>query len=232
MTPQQFVQNTDGKAVTYDGLKENYGQCEQLVCLFWKDVYGFNCPPIPYAKDLITNPTILENFTVIPVGQEQAWDVAVFGASNSINSPEAGHTDIVLSAQGNGFTGWDSNWGGVTDQNATSVGFGYPAAHQVTHTYNDVIGFLRYKEANMPSLADLDTVKRGFLGFWMPDQVAAAGGDSFIQGFVGTETNSFVEALANSPQFLQKRQQYESTLANQTAGFTPVTEQLYTKNGG
>lgn len=149
MLPQQFVNSTSGRAVTYDGLKVNYGQCEQLVCLFWQDIYNFRCPPIPYAADLITNPTVLEFFEVIPVGQEQPWDVAIFGASASINSPVAGHTDIVLVPIEGGFIGWDSNWGNVTDQNVGTPGYGYPAAHQVQHSYMDIIGFLRYKELVM-----------------------------------------------------------------------------------
>ena len=145
MDLQQFIQTTSGHAVTYDNIKANYGQCEQLVCLYWKDVYGFITPPIPYAKDLWTNSVVLESFNQVPVGQEQAGDVAVFGASTQINSPVAGHTDIVLSGIANGFNGYDSNWGGVVDKNAGTPGFGYPAAHPVQHSHVDVLGFLRFK---------------------------------------------------------------------------------------
>lgn len=145
----QFRTNTNGLAVTYDNVVANYGQCEQLVCLYWAEVYEYEAPLIPYAYELYTNPDILENFTQIPLGQEQAGDVAVFGKSSSINSPVAGHTDIVISATSGGFIGWDSNWGGVTDTNKGTPGYGYPAAHQVTHTNNDVLGFLRFKGEDM-----------------------------------------------------------------------------------
>lgn len=164
MTPQLFVQENTGKAVTYDGIRGNYGQCEQLVCLFWKYVYGFLCPPIASAKDLITNPFILANFSVEPVGREQSWDVAVFGASAAIDSPTDGHTDIVLNPQPNGFLGFDSNWGGVTDHNTGTPGYGYPAAHQVTHSHDDVLGFLRWKGGDMPITEDaLYMIFRGIL---------------------------------------------------------------------
>lgn len=152
----QFMTNTNGKAVTYDNVSANYGQCEQLVCLYWEQVYGFKCPLIPYAKDLINNPTVLASFNVVAVGQEQVGDVAVFGASTTINSPVAGHTDIVLGPISGGFTGWDSNWGGVTDQNQGTSGYGYPAAHQVTHNYGDVIGFLRFKGGNVDNLTEAE----------------------------------------------------------------------------
>lgn len=151
MTLQQFVDETTGKSVTYDGLKENWGQCEQLVCLYWKQVYGFICPPIPAAKDLWINPTVLGSFGRVPIGQEVAGDVAVFGASSAINSPIYGHTDIVL---GKGFQGFDSNWGNVNDTNPKSPTYGYPVAHKVQHSYIDVLGFLRWKGGDMAYVTD------------------------------------------------------------------------------
>lgn len=143
MNIDTFVTQNTGQAVSYDGVADNIGQCEQLVCCYWRDVFGFLCPPIPAAKDLWTNGTVLGSFDQIPVGQEQKGDVAVFGASTSINSPEFGHTDIVLAP---GFLGFDSNWGGVKAPN------GYPAAHNVQHNYGDVLGFLRFKSNNGDSM--------------------------------------------------------------------------------
>lgn len=143
MTLAQFVANSAGGALSYDGVKANIGQCEQLVCCYWRDVVGFLCPPIPAAKDLWTNPTVLASFDQIAVGKEQPGDVGVWGASSLINSPESGHTDIVLSP---GFTGLDSNWGGVKAPS------GYPAAHRVQHNYSDVLGFLRPKGGTMDKI--------------------------------------------------------------------------------
>lgn len=167
MTLDQFVANNDGKAVSYDGVKDNIGQCEQLVCCYWRDVYAFLCPPIPAAKDLWTNPTVLASFTQIPVGQEQAGDVAVFGASNAINSPLYGHTDIVLLP---GYTGFDSNWGGVMAPS------GYPAAHKVKHSYVDVLGFLRFKSNNgvtMPTKQNVQDYIKTYTGAdATPQQIA------------------------------------------------------------
>ncbi len=64
---------------------------------------------------------------------------------------------------------------------------------------------------NMPSTVDLNTVKQGFIAYWTPEQIAAAGGDAFMAGFVGTESNSFINALATSPQFTNKRLDQEQT---------------------
>lgn len=151
MNLSQFISTYNGHAVTYDNIDDNLGQCEQLVCFYWEKVYGFKCPMIPAAKDLWTNPVVLANFDRIPVGQEQAGDVGVFGASSAINSPEFGHTDIVVNKTASGYTGFDSNWGGVTDKHP-GRGYGYPAAHEVQHSYTDVLGFLRKKGASSTTL--------------------------------------------------------------------------------
>lgn len=202
MDLQQFIQNTSGKAVTYDGLKINYGQCEQLVCLYWKDVYGFATPSIPYAKDLITNPTVLGSFNVIPAGQEQANDVAVFGASSSIGSPVAGHTDIVLQGQtGGGFLGWDSNWGGVTDKNQGTPGFGYPAAHQVQHSYNDVIGFLRFKaQGDDEMVTNIDAWFERWQRLGRQVRGRIMGSDEFRNAAVGRTWTEATDILSNDPE--------------------------------
>lgn len=192
MTLDQFVSTNTGKAVTYDGLKEDYGQCEQLVCRYWKDVLGFSCPPIPAAKDLWTNPTILKNFDRIPVGKEQKGDVAVFGASSAINSPEFGHTDIVLKP---GFTGFDSNWGGVKASN------GYPAAHTVQHNYTDVLGFLRKKDMSKEALTLQEADALYLLAFGPKRHIDAAG----KKATVGRPLMEQIQRLRRSAEYKKGR---------------------------
>lgn len=63
---------------------------------------------------------------------------------------------------------------------------------------------------NMPSLANETDVKRLLLAYYTPEQVAASGGDAYVQGFVGTELSALIQAFADSPQFLQKRQAEEA----------------------
>jgi hypothetical protein len=138
-TLPKFIADYTGQAVSYDGIKANTGQCEQLVLLYWKDVYGFKAPAIPGAYQLWTNATVLKSFEQIAIGEEQPGDVAVWAPNSDINSSEYGHTDIVVKP---GFLGFDSNWGGVT---TTVNGIVYPAAHEVQHSYLDVMGFLRWK---------------------------------------------------------------------------------------
>lgn len=157
MTLDDFVTTYTGQAVSYDGVQADFGQCLQLVCLYWQQVYGYNCPDMAGAVDLWTNADVLANFDQIPVGQEQSGDVAVWGASSLINSPEYGHTAIVITPNGStGFTSFDSNWGGVTASN------GYPAAHQVQHDMTDVLGFLRKGEGMNPTPAQAGATYAAF----------------------------------------------------------------------
>lgn len=203
MNLQQFISTNNGEAVTYDNIKVNYGQCEQLVCLYWKELYGFNCPPIPYAYLLWTNPTVLAAFEQIPIGQEQPGDVAVFGRSTLINSPEAGHTDIVVQGQtGGGFLGFDSNWGTTATTNYQVIsGVKYPAAHEVQHTYSDVLGFLRYKGE--------ETMDRGVMGAMKFLAVRQTG------DITDAEYSTYKNDLAGWVQYLT-RVQAEHNIAPQT----------------
>lgn len=143
ITLQEYIAETQGKAISYDGLKANAGQCAQLVCEWWLEGYGFRCPLVPAAKDLWTNPTVLANFSQLTLGDAQPGDVIVWNASAAINSPVFGHTDIFIGFTNGGFNGWDSNWGNVTNAQ------GQPIAHQVTHTSVAVFGALRWKGASM-----------------------------------------------------------------------------------
>jgi hypothetical protein len=139
----QFITNEAGQAVSYDNVPANTGQCEQLVQEYCVQVLGWKPPLIPTAVEWWTNPTVLANFTQISVGQEQPGDIGVFGASAVINSPIAGHIDIVVTPASGGYVGFDSNWGNVN--NAA----GYPVAHETNHTFTDVLGFLRYNGGSM-----------------------------------------------------------------------------------
>lgn len=209
MTLDQFVAKYNGGAASYDGLEENYGQCEQLVCCYWKEVYGFNCPPIPAAKDLWTNPTVLNSFGQIPLGQEQAGDVAVWGASSLINSPEFGHTDIALSP---GFTGFDSNWGGVKTPE------GYPAAHQVKHNYTDVLGFLRFKGGSM---ATDSLTKEEIAGIY---QLAFDNDDypqDLINAYTGKGLDGLVTQLLADPSYQAHKLQVNNPSVQ--VGFKPYS---------
>lgn len=188
MTLADFVTTNTGVAVSYDGLLVNKGQCEQLVCLYWEQCLGFKCPSIPLAKDLWTNSTILASFDQIPTGQEEVGDAAVWGASSLINSPVAGHTGIVL---GSGFTSFDSNWGQEYDAN------GYPIAHEVTHDYQDVLGFLRLKEAEVSTVGETEFnyLFRAFFG-----DINLVTQEDRIK-WIGTETNTVIREMEADPRY-------------------------------
>lgn len=166
MTLDDFVIQTTGRAVTYDNVQANYGQCEQLVQVYQREVQNTPVFVTPYAKNywlLFKGSPLEAYYDQIQPGQSmEVGDIVVLGASSSINSPVAGHIDICLIPKAGGYTGFDSNWAGVTDQNHKTSGYGYPAAHQVQHTLKDVLGYLRLKEDNvsMPNSGDITNAKR------------------------------------------------------------------------
>jgi hypothetical protein len=149
----QFVQNETGVAATFDNVKANWGQCAQLVSVYCVKVLGWTPPLIAGASDWWTNPTVLANFKQIPTNQLQPGDIVVFAASSVINSPEFGHIDIFLSSIAGGYLGFDSNWGHLVDTNPSSPTYGYPIAHQVQHSFVDVLGGLRYNGSAMKPTA-------------------------------------------------------------------------------
>ena len=242
-----FISTYRGQAVSYDGIAANSGQCEQLIQLYWKECLGFDSPGIAAAVELWTNTTILENFEQIAIGDEQAGDVAVFGASSVINSPVYGHTDICVTPSGGaGYLGFDSNWGGVTASN------GYPAAHEVQHTMKDVLGFLRFKEIAVEPFnsGDAQNITNAlFGGGTPPDFVTAQIGQDYKTAVENLLTynylNVFVQANAGDQANVNnalgtnlsivgvawKNVVYDYVLKNlPTNNYSPVTEQLYTKN--
>jgi len=140
MNLAQFIATYTNQATDVDGVAADIGQCVQLVSLYCQKV--LNVPyPNANAKDWWNNPVCLANFDQVAAGQPMLpGDIVVWGASNLINSPLYGHIDICVSADANGFTGFDSNWGGVNNAQ------GQPVAHEVRHILTDVLGYLRIKE--------------------------------------------------------------------------------------
>lgn len=186
MNLNQFITGFTGQAICYDGVLADTGQCVQLVAEYCVRVLGFT-PPMKNAVDWWTDDSVNAAFTKIPIGQEQPGDIAIWGASNVINSPLYGHIDIVVAP---GFTGFDSNWGGVN--NAA----GYPIAHQVSHNYTDVLGFLRYNGGNMVPInnGDVVNVYQSLLNR-QPDQEAL---NYWINS---TDWKDFIYSIINSDEF-------------------------------
>lgn len=145
MTLAAFVATENSQALDYDGIPADTGQCVQPVSYYCVNVLDIT-PPLLNAVDwwykFATTPVLIGNFDQIPYNANSlplAGDIVVFGPSASINSPIYGHIDICIqNGTAAGYIGFDSNWGG--DYNSQ----GYPVAHQVAHTYNDVLGFLRF----------------------------------------------------------------------------------------
>lgn len=71
----------------------------------------------------------------------------------------------------------------------------------------------------MPSKVDIERVNELFVAFWTRPQIEAeaqkAGKtvDQWLQGWVGTESNSMIKSLAESPQYRNKRLDAENEVA-------------------
>jgi hypothetical protein len=184
-----FITTYTGEAVDVDGVAADIGQCVQLVALYCQKVLGTTLPDVRGAVDLWTNTEVLAEFTQITAGNEQAGDIAAWGASSLINSPTYGHTDIVIS---HGFNGFDSNWGNVNNAQ------GQPIAHQVEHTYQDVLGFLRFRQGgvtmNTPPVNEGDIINMCNLGNWSP-------GETYINTCNGSDWKKFMYDLTSQPGF-------------------------------
>jgi CHAP domain len=149
LTLAQFIATENGQALDYDGIPADTGQCVQLVAYYCQNVLGVTPPAlnaVDWWNDYGSEPSLVNNFDRIaysPSNLPKKGDIVVFGASNAINSPLYGHIDIAIAdGTASGYIGFDSNWGG--DYNAQ----GYPVAHQVAHSYMDVLGYLRPKGDN------------------------------------------------------------------------------------
>jgi hypothetical protein len=207
------------------------------------DVYGLPYFYAPGAIDIWQTPgSLVNNFFLIgysPTLAINKGDIVVY--DGGVGSPY-GHVSIAAQdGVGSNYVGYDSNWG---DSKILQ-----------TITHNDrfnsaIIGILRSKEANMPSVISSVEANKGFAAFWERSQLeaaAAAAGqtvDEWVNGWAGTESNAFINALGDSQQFTNKRLDAEQVAAELkdaqariaqleaqgTPGFTPYPGQLYTKN--
>jgi len=67
--------------------------------------------------------------------------------------------------------------------------------------------------ADMPSTVDRELSGELLTAFFTPEQIKDQGGEAFIQSWAGTESNSMIKALYESPQFRNKRLDAEQTAA-------------------
>jgi hypothetical protein len=134
MTLDQFIGTLNGQAVLYapSPARESLrGQCVQLACFYVQEVPG---TPVMWADAIkwYTSGQFADRYDRIAYNgsnRPQRGDLVVWG-QNLPNSGGNGHIGICLSTNGNFFTSFDSNWGGRY-------------AHQVTHDYNYVLGWVR-----------------------------------------------------------------------------------------
>lgn len=136
MTLDQFVSKYSGQSVLWaaSSARESLrGQCVQLACFYVQEVWN---APVIWANAVVwyrgnAAPEYYDRFPYKPGSAPQRGDLVVWGESLP-NSGGGGHIAICLSSNASNFVSFDSNWGGKT-------------AHQVTHNYNYVVGWLRPK---------------------------------------------------------------------------------------
>ncbi len=137
-TAQQFLNQNQGKSLLYNTKNPALrGQCVQAVCFYvannaepviWADAYEWytsgqypsNYQRIPYRKGFVVQPN----------------DIVVWSPSLP-GSDGGGHCSVALHGNDSTFVSVDSNWGGKT-------------VHQVSHTYDYVLGVLRFIPSNAP----------------------------------------------------------------------------------
>lgn len=141
MTLDQFVASRNGQQnISFDGVAANAGQCVQLVAFYVRDVIGKQVIWADAFQWWATNryPEDYDRIPNTPTAVPQRGDIIIWGGSLP-NSGGAGHIAICLQPYpGTGtFMSFDSNWGGKY-------------AHQVTHNYSYVVGWLRPKNAPAP----------------------------------------------------------------------------------
>lgn len=145
MSPQQYFDTYHDESLLYNTKDPTLrGQCVQAVCFYvvangkpvlWDDaVYWFTMHMFPNDYDYIENTA-----GAVP----QAGDVIIWG-STLPGSGGAGHIAVVLQVlPGTGtFISVDQNWGGKT-------------VHKVTHNYDYVVGWIRFKSA-APAVAQAE----------------------------------------------------------------------------
>jgi hypothetical protein len=142
MNPQEFLNVYQGQSLLYNQRDPSLrGQCVQSVCFYvtsngkpviWADAY------IWWSSNL--SPEHYERIANSPTAVPQPGDIIVWGPATP-GSGGAGHIAVCLKPlPGTGtFISVDQNWGGKY-------------VHAVTHNYNNVVGWLRFKSKPAPTL--------------------------------------------------------------------------------
>lgn len=135
MTLDAFVAKYNGKTnYDYDGIFP--GECVDVAKAYLRDCHGINAGAWGDAKNYFVNPTLLSRFDAIPYPNSRRpkrGDIVVWGASLP-GSGKAGHVAVCLSTGSSTFVSLDQNWGGRY-------------VHQVTHNFNNVVGWLSPRTA-------------------------------------------------------------------------------------
>lgn len=196
MTLTQFITTYTGQAVSYDGIEANAGQCEQLVQVYQTEVQNLPVFVTPIAVNywnLFSGSPLQPNYNQIVFdGQSpNVGDIVVFGANSDINSPVAGHIDICIGSSVGGFLGFDSNWGNVNNAQ------GQPVAHQVNHSFTDVLGYLRPKEVNV------ETFNQGDAQNFSESVFGELNIPAFVSAQIGQDWKTAIYAIIADPNMQQ-----------------------------
>lgn len=156
---QEFIDKNNGKPLEVED-SSNLDQCFDLV-LGWLDVLQVPHDAIRHlnASQIYTNPTdeTLKYFEVIPntpFGIPHMGDIVVF-------SGKVGHTCVATGKGTNSsFESFDENWDTPHFHDAK----GNPICRLVTHSYNQVLGWLRIREVYSDVLNPITDKTRWIFG--------------------------------------------------------------------
>lgn len=172
----------------YDGKKVADGQCGNLVRAYWNEVDKTSPPSYPNSKDYWYNDVPGYDKVSTP----QPGNIAIYDGHGPYTE---GHSAIYVD-------------GRVFEQNADPD---HSPAHLFNRSNTYLLGYLRKKGQDMPSLATEDDVKWLAQGYFTTQQVDGMGGiDKLVADNKGTDLHELNKAWANSPQFKDKRLHYEN----------------------
>lgn len=194
MDLQKFIDKWSGKHIDFDGIYPN--QCMDLMHQYVYEVLGLTDAKILAAPsayqvftnfDNITGRDLFEKIINTPDAVAQPGDIVIFGTAIGPH----GHIAIVVKADKNNLTSFDSNW---------PVG---SLPKLVEHkNYNGVVGWLRYKGEPAEAQITIPATQRDwlvwratiakevaeYLGINNPDQASTADYKSVIGGIKSTQT--------------------------------------------
>lgn len=228
----EFVNKWNGRGVDVDGFPPDQPfQCYDAFIQYNRECLNLQptiiCQWSGYVKDFWEhfNETILpEYYTQIPWdSQGQKGDVCIWG-----NAPATPYSHIAILLHDNG-----------SSQHIFGQNQPYPYCTEIDFTSNGLLGYLRPKEVNVPSITSLSEQRilswgiAGRNGYYGVPNALTGECDDDLKGHIGEESNTAISSWYNSlegqnwihtrlPEIMDKARKYDNQpIANPTPPVVP-----------